>query len=329
MATEMARRIQVGVTVVIALAGSRAEEFGEPRLIRNAWVVPIGRLAEWLESRPPAGIVDVQRLGVLVRTEFPSTTTDWQLLAAMGKDLDRQGQITAPPWGVKARHPQPSSKRRRRSRSRPAAPRSRKSPARGSRGGIVARRLFALVLVGALWWSTSTGAIVTASTAFSSWFAARVLASVGASSAPTGDAALGCDAFDPTSARDFRKFALVAHNTGNGCEWRATTKAGSVGLLRIEDRSLLNPMAPRFIESRKAGAAVVSSGTTADGRITVLNASEGTAIKRGKTTVPATRDLEVWVAHEALGLSAKQGQQLAVGVAQAVSRPLPTATSTP
>ena len=51
MGTEMARRIQVPVTVVVALAGAQADDFGEPRLVRNVWVVPVKQLFNWLSTR--------------------------------------------------------------------------------------------------------------------------------------------------------------------------------------------------------------------------------------------------------------------------------------
>ena len=75
MATEVARRINNRVFAVICLAGHTADQFGEPRLVKNVWVVPVSRLVEWLKARPPVEVEHGDRLRVLVRTEFPSTTT--------------------------------------------------------------------------------------------------------------------------------------------------------------------------------------------------------------------------------------------------------------
>ncbi len=52
MATEVARRINHRVIAVICLAGRTADQFGEPRLVKNVWVVPVSRLVEWLNARP-------------------------------------------------------------------------------------------------------------------------------------------------------------------------------------------------------------------------------------------------------------------------------------
>ena len=87
MATEVARRINHRVIAVICLAGRAADQFGEPRLVKNVWVVPLSGLVEWLNARPEVETEHLDRLGVLVRTEFPSTTTDAGLLLAMGRDL--------------------------------------------------------------------------------------------------------------------------------------------------------------------------------------------------------------------------------------------------
>ena len=56
--------------------------------------------------------------------------------------------------------------------------------------------------------------------------------------------------------------------------------------------------------------------------------AEGVTLKLGKTAVPASRDLEVYLAHEALGLTAKQGRQLATQIAMKISPPQPDPSKT-
>ena len=54
-------------------------------MLRGVWVVPVSRLVEWLSSRP--AVLDRESAGRAVTramTDFPSTTTDPELLAAIG-----------------------------------------------------------------------------------------------------------------------------------------------------------------------------------------------------------------------------------------------------
>ena len=90
MGREMATRVGVPVTPALCLAGARATQFGDPRQVRGIWVVPVHRLVEWVLALPSSvPAEDLPRLSTLVTTEFPSTTTDPALLAAIGADLRR------------------------------------------------------------------------------------------------------------------------------------------------------------------------------------------------------------------------------------------------
>ncbi len=52
MGREMAERLSGPVTPVLCLAGSRSAGFGDPQMVRGVWIVPVGRLVEWLAGRP-------------------------------------------------------------------------------------------------------------------------------------------------------------------------------------------------------------------------------------------------------------------------------------
>ena len=85
MAAYMAAESGMPVIPVICLAGRSESEFGEPQLVRGVWVVPASNISNWLESRPVLlQREQVERASVTLTTSFPSTTTDAQLLAAMG-----------------------------------------------------------------------------------------------------------------------------------------------------------------------------------------------------------------------------------------------------
>ena len=90
MAAYMAVESGCAVTPVLCLAGAHEAEFGEPQMVQGVWVVPVSRLVGWLNSRPVALDREmVQRVVTRAMTDFPSTTTDPQLLAAMGQAAAR------------------------------------------------------------------------------------------------------------------------------------------------------------------------------------------------------------------------------------------------
>ena len=80
------------------------------------------------------------------------------------------------------------------------------------------------------------------------------------------------------------------------------------------------PMTKPLAASKKAHGPVVSVSDSPAGKLTLLHVAKGETLKDGKAAAPARRDLEVLVAHEALGLTAKQGRQLAIWVALGVPR---------
>lgn len=85
MAAYMAAETGLRVTPVICLAGRHEANFGEPQLIRGVWVMSASAVTAWLRARPyTLEREGVERAAVTLMTSFPSTTTDVQLLAAMG-----------------------------------------------------------------------------------------------------------------------------------------------------------------------------------------------------------------------------------------------------
>ncbi|KGN30524.1 hypothetical protein N802_06825 [Knoellia sinensis KCTC 19936] len=85
MAAYMAAETGLPVTPVICLAGQHEAGFGEPQLIKGVWVVPVSGLKEWLRAQPTTmDRMTVERAAMTLMTSFPSTTTDPQLLSAMG-----------------------------------------------------------------------------------------------------------------------------------------------------------------------------------------------------------------------------------------------------
>ncbi|MBM6400260.1 nuclease-related domain-containing protein [Phycicoccus sonneratiae] len=159
MAGVVAGRLRHGVTQAICLVGRDARRFGEPRVVRGVWIVPLPHLARWVTGLRRAPEAELQALKVQVRTEFPSTTTDPLLLAAIGRDLgaSRSAPHRRPPTRrpvTTARRPvttAPPPTRRQLGDARRAAERRR-------RHRRLRRRAAALVLLASAWLSVSSGA---------------------------------------------------------------------------------------------------------------------------------------------------------------------------
>ena len=107
MAAYMAAETDRPVTPVLCLAGSHAAEFGEPRMVRGVWVVPVAALPGWLRARPVVFTSEVvPSVATRVITDFPSTTTDQSLLSAMAG--------TAGPSAKRPRSPRSAARQPRR-----------------------------------------------------------------------------------------------------------------------------------------------------------------------------------------------------------------------
>lgn len=116
MAAYMAAESGMPVAPVICLAGRSESNFGEPQLIRGVWVIPASNIRAWLDSRPVVLQRDqVERSAVTLMTSFPSTTTDPQLLSAMGAAATKSQPRKIGPTR-RAREVRTSQPTRRRSR---------------------------------------------------------------------------------------------------------------------------------------------------------------------------------------------------------------------
>ena len=134
MAAYMAVESGRPVTPVLCLAGAQEAEFGEPQMVQGVWVVPVSKLVDWLNAQPY--VLDRETAGRVVTramTDFPSTTTDPQLLTAMGQAAARQKRV----------------KQATRRQRRPSAPRGR---ARRSFAGRLMRAIVGLVMMLASLW---------------------------------------------------------------------------------------------------------------------------------------------------------------------------------
>lgn len=323
MAREVARRTGFRVMNVICLAGRQAEDFGDPRVINGVWVVPLGRLVDFLTSLPPVPIADRQRLDTHVMTEFPSTTTDAALLVAMGHAIDPYSGVAtrrSRGRGAPSRRPVPV---RPPQQVPVASPGGRKKP-RTRRG--VARPLASLALITALLVSLYTGAFAAATSAVGSFFAAYVSSTVlskGLGGGEPSSAALdtsSCESVDLSAHKVIAAADLSATPTLQGCRWSTPARSGAspAVVLVVEDR-VVDVTLPAFLRSAKDKVPVATTDVALSGWMTRTVVAKGASVTSGKKKVPALRPVSVDVAHEALGLTEKQGRALGLAIAGTVS----------
>ncbi len=193
------------------------------------------------------------------------------------------------------------------------------------------RRLLAAMVLIALVWAGLSGALAsvaaTAGTALSDF----VTGSLGGASAAPPDDRLGCDDFDPTTAKAVRKDRLTAQPTLLGCDWFVTDAQGrrNVALHLQEFVGASESENPTLELTRESGVPKVSVTSAGGAETTILWVAAGVPVSRAESAPVATRSMTVQVSHELLGLSAKQGRQVAVAVATSVSRhhePVPDPT---
>lgn len=140
MAAYMAVESDRPVTPVLCLAGSQEAEFGEPQMVQGVWVVPMSKVVNWLNSRPV--VLDRESAGRAVTramTDFPSTTTDHELLAAIGHAAAEEKQAR--------RHLQRGTSRGAGGRRRPGRVSASRRPRRRSFAARLARAIAGLLMM--------------------------------------------------------------------------------------------------------------------------------------------------------------------------------------
>lgn len=144
------------------------------------------------------------------------------------------------------------------------------------------------------------------------------------------DTALSCANVDTRSLKQLRKFDLAPSGGSHTCVFAATVGKNKPTMISIREAQTYYPMVTQLASSRKAKAPIFSASNSLSGKVTLLHVAKGVTLTDGKSTAPSSRDLEVLVWHEALGLTAKQGKQLAIRVAMGVegAPPTPTAQTT-
>jgi hypothetical protein len=324
MAVYMAAESDVAVTPVICLAGRHEAEFGEPRFLRGVWVVPVTRLLQWLQTRPvTTDLESATRVATRVMTEFPSTTTDPRLLAAMGHAALA---ARSKPW---------SNGRRTTPRSRRAAtpkPSARSRRAHRSAGGNALRGLVGLalslvafaVLLHFLPALMTTGVAKLAEDPGTPQIPAAPTATT-SPARPTAPRARPLGSPDCSTANGKQISAIVGRTvrpvaSSSGCVWGSRLDDASTALVTITLTATHSAFDYQFATSSKQRRVVYGTGYDATYSVgTALWVASGQPIVRGKKPVSAQADTYVFVATKKLGVSDDRGRQLALAIAVAAN----------
>ncbi len=302
MAAAMAEASGLRVMPVLCLAGAREAEFGAPQQVRGVWVVPVSRLVAWLLSWPFVhSREEVERMATRIMTDFPSTTTDPDLLKAIGAAaVSRQT----------ARRP-----KARPSRGTFAPPPAKAAPRR--RSGKRKRVLLRLAVGGALLLSAPT-----VLPAFADWAGPLVAKSLtGALASPTTAAApVAPDCAHATQAEVARILGRRVQPVAvsSGCAWGTRLDDPSTVLVRIQLSPATAAYDYHFKTSAQQGRVVYGTGVGPTYRpATALFAAKGVRLGSAATGTVAAADLTVTLSTDLLALTDDQARPKALAIALA------------
>ncbi len=350
MAAYMAAESDLAVTPVICLAGSQEGEFGAPRMVRGVWVVPLSALNGWIGYRPALlRPEEVASAVTRVLTDFPSTTTDPDLLSAMGKAAEagharqRSGRGGRPPRSS-AHHAAGPGR---------SGPRPRKHGAMRTLGSLLAlmaatalflgvlERLPSLVPAGPERSADGDSSTITPS-GTSSTTGARVATATKRPVAPTKPAGdtkkpaqtkvtaraavpkpLGppdCATATASQIKAIIKRSVQPVAVSTGCAWGTRLDDESTVLVTIVMTPDHAPYDTALATSAKQRRVVF--GTSLDSTFlpaTKASVARGRPVTRGSSGIKARADTVVVVSTRKLGISDDRGRQLAVAIAAAAN----------
>jgi hypothetical protein len=321
MAAYMAAESGMPVTPVLCLAGAHAEQFGLPRMVRGVWVVPVSRLVGWLKDRPVTLDRDsLARAVVQAMTDFPSTTTDPALLAAMGHAA------------AAASHHQGTRRNRRAGRPHPASRQPASPPPRRSSGAARQRQrrhswagaAFGRAIAGLVCVALTIGLLHGFFSALPPTLAKALSPSLskalplGPSVAPPGCNRVTAAAVTSAIGRQVQPIA-----TSSGCAWGTRLDDPSTMLVLIR-MSASHAVYDTQLEASARQRRVVY-GTDFDTRFrpaTALWVATGQPIVTGRTRtrVIAEADTHIIIATKALGVTDDRARAMALAIAMAANR---------
>ena len=316
MAAAMAAESGVRVQPVLCLAGVQEKGFGEPRMVRGVWVVPVSAVAGWLRSRPVNLSPDeVARTATRVITDFPSTTTDPDLLAAMGRAA-AQRPLTRRQVGREGRR-QPQVRRQPERRVPSPASAAVRRPSRrwGRRLVSVVGRLVILGLGLTLLFSV-IDRLPDILNGLPDAGEPRTENPVLPGSHPGPD----CANASAAEIKAIIKRTVKPVAVSRGCAWGTRLDDQSTLLVTIVLSDGHTASDTPLVTSAKQRRVVFGSALDSSSRpATKASVAAGQPIVRGAKPVRARADTEVVVATQKLGVSDDRARQMAVAIAAAAN----------
>ena len=314
MAAYMSVESASPVIPVLCLAGAQEAAFGEPVLLRGVWVVPMSRLVRWLEARPH--VLDregASRRASQAMTDFPSTTTDPELLAAMGLAAARQRRARRRQRNAAAgRHAVPLA----------GATASRSAPRRrASRASRVLRLVSGVVGVG-----LALTLVVTVLPSVLAEGDARLAASAHPSATPAVTAAPGPPATDCTSLTQAQLTSILGRTvkpvaTSSGCAWGTRLDDPTTVVVSIRTSARHAAYDMQLVTSVTQRRVVYGTAYDPHGRpATALWVAAGEPVGTGAGLVTALADTHVVVSTTMLKVTDDRARAMALAIAEAVNR---------
>jgi hypothetical protein len=136
-------------------------------------------------------------------------------------------------------------------------------------------------------------------------------------------ALLSCSSLDVSRLKYVKNRKLVAKEQVGGCQWSLVSGKGSsqksIKVLRIKEDTGRFGLSPLIKRSRDNKTPEIYRGYSASGRNMWVWVAAGVRIKGTGKTVKAARHTEVSVEYQALSLTRKQGESLALSISRMVS----------
>ena len=334
MAAYVAVEMGIPTTPVICLAGKGEAKFGGPQLIRGVWVVPVSKLLAWLEAQPV--VLDREAVGrtvTRVMTSFPSTTTDPDLLAAMGLAVaaaqgSRRGSSTSGRRVTKVKNRSRGAGRRSTRRSEvPMAARVGRFIGRLFLGFLTIALLVTVVpplLTAGLNRMTSTPGAPTPSPTVpgTSTQNSPHTGKAGASPSKTPVPPRPPDCATATAGQVAKIIGRTVQPiaTSSGCAWGTRLDDSSTTLVTIRLSADHAAYDTQLVTSVKQRRVVYGSAVDAHFRpATALWVATGQPITKGKAGVKARADTQVVVARTTLNVSDDRARSMALAIAAAAN----------
>jgi hypothetical protein len=328
MASYMSVETGLPTTPVICLAGPSEAKFGEPQLIKGVWVIPLSKLIAWLDSRPVRLDREaLNRAATLAMTSFPSTTTDPELLAAMGA-----AAVAAKGSRRRARGPSRTSRPAGGLRGSAAPRRPSRSEERfAARLGRTLGRLFLgfLVLTAGVAFlppllnaavrqlAPNMDSPITPETTPTTTSSAKSTAKPKAQAPGPPD----CANASPAEIAKIIGHRVQPIAVSRGCAWGTRLDDASTTLVTIRMSAGHAAYETQLVTSEKQKRVVYGTGfDAAFNPGTALWVATGQPITKGKAGITARSDTYVVIARRALNVSDDRARQMALAIAAAANR---------